>query len=123
MSVRSRLIKSFELAVFLFILFWGFAAAGSAQSVWQKMKQNVLQQQCQQGLQKACQALAQMNQKQGQQPPQTPGQQPGQAGQQGSNHGNHPAAGGDRDESGPIHPPQGTNVKETILAPLAPQAK
>jgi hypothetical protein len=42
------------------------AAPAKAQTVWQKLKQNVLQQQCQQGNRQACQTIA--KQKQGQQP-------------------------------------------------------
>jgi hypothetical protein len=124
MSVRKRLITPFEYALPLSLMLLGITSLGSAQSVWQKMKQNVLQQQCQQGLQKACQALAQLNQKQFPQPAQMPGQEPGSAGQQGgAGRGTPQRAGQDRDESGPIHPPQGTKVAETALAPLAPQAK
>ena len=91
-------------------------SSASGQSVWQKMKQNVLQQQCQQGLQKACQALAQLNQKPPAQQTQAPGQQPAQAGQQPSSHGSQPVNG---DQDGPVHPPNGTRVEETILAPLS----
>ena len=125
MSVHSRSIRFFARALPLSILLLGLASTGSAQSVWQKMKQNVLQQQCQQGLQKACQALSQINQKQSPQPSQVPGQQqPGQAGQQGSDRGRQQRGGGeDQKESGPIHPPSGTKVEETVMAPLAPGAK
>ena len=60
MSTRMRLVHSFGFALSTCFLIIGFAEEASAQSVWQKMKQNVLQQQCQQGIQKACQALAQL---------------------------------------------------------------
>jgi hypothetical protein len=123
MCARKRLIQNFSLALPLCALISGSCSDANAQSVWQKMKQQVLQQQCQQGLQKACQALSELNQKQSQQQPQTPGQQPGQAGQQGSDRRRQQREGHDRDESGPIHPPQGTKVEETALAPLAPQAR
>lgn len=125
MSTRMRLIHFFAFALSTCLLVIGFAEEASAQSVWQKMKQNVLQQQCQQGIQKACQALAQLNQKQPQQAPQVkpplqqPGQQPatrlpGREQQQVTSRG---------DESGPVHPPHGTKVEETVMAPLAPGAK
>ena len=124
MCVRKRSIQQFALALPFSLLVFAFAGDLSAQSVWQKMKQNVLQQQCQQGLQKACQALAQMNQKQGQQPQQQ-GQQPGQptppmpaSGRQQTTVNNDQL-----DSSGPIHPPHGTKVEETVMAPLAPGAK
>jgi len=123
MSVRNRRIRLFKYALPLLALLVAHTDAGCAQSVWQKMKQNVLQQQCQQGIQKACQALAQINQKQPQQPPKAPGQQPSPAGQQSPDRGRQPKAGEDRDESAPIHPPQGTKVVETPLAPLAQGAK
>src|SRR5579859_5274602 len=98
---RSTLRSIVALPICLLI----FAPAGrvSGQSVWQKMKQNVLQQQCQQGIQKACQALAQINQKQPQQQTPLPGQQPSQPGQQSSGQQTN----GDRDQGGPIHPPNG----------------
>jgi hypothetical protein len=121
MCIRKRLIHQFALALPLCLLLFASASGLYAQSVWQKMKQNVLQQQCQQGLQKACQALAQLNQKQGQQPQQQ-GQQPGQP--------TPPMPGPERqqtaqsdDQSGAIHPPHGTRVEETVMAPLAPGAK
>ena len=124
MCVRKRSIQQFALAFPFSVLVFASARDLSAQSVWQKMKQNVLQQQCQQGLQKACQALAQMNQKQGQQPQQQ-GQQPGQptppmpaSGRQQTTVNNDQL-----DSSGPIHPPHGTKVEETVMAPLAPGAK
>ena len=123
MFLRSRLIQLRKFALPLCVLVFGFAGMASAQSVWQKMKQNVLQQQCQQGLQKACQALAQINQKQSQQPTQTPAQQAGQPGQQSPNLGRQPQAGGAPDEAGPIHPPQGTKVEESVMAPLADGAR
>ena len=72
-------MQQVALVLPLFILIFGSAERTSAQSVWQKMKQNVLQQQCQQGLQKACQALAKMTQNQGQRPQQA--QPPSQSGQ------------------------------------------
>ena len=122
MSTRKLLIHHFAFAVPICLLIIGLAGEVSAQSVWQKMKQNVLQQQCQQGSQKACQALAQMNQKPSPQTSstQTPGPEPGQqpltgSRQQQTNH--------DRDESGPIRPPHGTKVDETVMAPLSPGAK
>ena len=118
MCARKRLSQQFALDLPLCFLMLGLCSDAPAQSVWQKMKQNVLQQQCQQGLQKACQALAQMNQKQGQpQQGQPQGQQPGQPTppMPGRGHGD--------DESGPIHPPHGTKVEETVMAPLAPGAK
>ena len=97
------------------------------------MKQNVLQQQCQQGIQKACQALAQLNQKPSQQTPQaqTPGQQsgqqpsqqPSQPGLQPTSSSRQPQANHGREESGSVHPPKGTQVQETVMAPLAPGAK
>jgi len=126
MHVRKLLVRLFEYALPLPILLFGLSVSCSAQSVWQKMKQNVLQQQCQQGLQKACQALEQMKQKQAQQP--QPGQErhgdeAGGSRQPLTDHGSQHQGGGNRDESGPIHPPQGTKVSETPLAPLAPQAK
>ena len=119
MSVRDRLISSWRFALPICVLAAGLPGSAPAQSVWQKMKENVLQQQCQQGLQKACQALAQMKQKQSQQPPQNPGQHPTQSGAQSS----QPQPSGEMSASGPIHPPAGTKVVETPLAPLAPQAK
>ena len=117
---RSTLLSIVALPICLLV----FAPAGrvSAQNVWQKMKQNVLQQQCQQGLQKACQALAQMNQKQTPQQAPEAGQQPAQAGQQPSGRIRQ-QAGGDGDQGGPIHPPNGTKVEETVLAPLSNGAK
>lgn len=126
MCARKRLSQKFALALSLFVLVFGSASEVYAQSVWQKMKQNVLQQQCQQGLQKACQALAELKQKQSQQPTPAPGQQsgqqPAQPGLQPPGRGGQQANDG-RDEGGPIHPPQGTKVEETVLAPLATQAK
>jgi hypothetical protein len=129
MFARNCLITVFKYALPLSILLPGFTAVSSAQSVWQKMKQNVLQQQCQQGLQKACQALEQMKQKQpqqSQQPQQGPerqGDESGRSGQPPSDRGGQHQGGQERDESGPIHPPQGTKVVETLLAPVAPQAR
>jgi uncharacterized paraquat-inducible protein A len=58
MSGRKSLSQQFALALPFCVLTFGTCSDAPAQSVWQKMKQNVLQQQCQQGLQKACQALA-----------------------------------------------------------------
>jgi len=125
MCARKRLSQKFALALPVCVVILGICSDASAQSVWQKMKQNVLQQQCQQGLKKACQALAELNQKIGQQPQQgqqgsqQQGQQPGQPtppmqGHQEADHGN---------ESGPIHAPHGTKVEETVLAPLSNGAK
>ncbi|MBS1801848.1 MAG: hypothetical protein JST28_00695 [Acidobacteria bacterium] len=122
MSARNCVIKLFENALPLFVLMFGFTITASGQSVWQKMKQNVLQQQCQQGLQKACQALAQLNQKQQQQAPQTPGQQPGQPGQR-PGHERQTRGGEVQDDTGAIHPPNGTKVGETVMAPLAQGAR
>ena len=123
MSTRRRFLYSFGFAFSICVLIAGQVEAG-AQSVWQKMKQNVLQQQCQQGFQKACQALAQLNQKQPQQVPQgkPPVQQPGQPAQAlpGREQQQANARG---DDSGPVHPPHGTKVEETVMAPLAPGAK
>ncbi len=119
MSTRERSIRPFRIFFFICLLMIGIPGEVFAQSVWQKMKQNVLQQQCQQGIQKACQALAEITQKQSQQAPQatTPGQQQGQHPQtRSSQQSNH-------DESGPIHPPNGTKVEETVLAPLSSGAK
>jgi hypothetical protein len=122
MCVRKRSIQKFALALPLSLL--AFAGDLSAQSVWQKMKQDVLQQQCQQGFQKACQALAQMTQKQGQQPQQQsqPSQQPGQPTPPMPGRG-HQQIGQADDQSGAIRPPRGTRVEETVMAPLAPGAK
>ena len=122
MFVRKRLkLQPFPFALPICTLIAGLCNDASGQSVWQKMKQNVLQQQCQQGIQKACQALAQMNQKQPQSPQSTQ-QQPSQLGQQAAGRGNQ-QAGRDRDDGGPVHPPSGTKVEETILAPLSNGAK
>ncbi|HXS74592.1 MAG TPA: hypothetical protein VN753_00335 [Terracidiphilus sp.] len=126
MTARKCLIQQIGFALPLCILVSGTAVTASGQSVWQKMKQNVLQQQCQQGLQKACQALADMRrQKQGQQTSPQAQPTPQQPGRQAS-----PSAGpSEREESrgnaesGPVRPPNGTRVEETVLAPLAPQAK
>lgn len=125
MSTRERSIYRFGFGIFICLSSMLLPDGASAQSVWQKMKQNVLQQQCQQGIQKACQALAQLNQKQSPQAPQSqaPGQQPGQSGQQRSSPGNQQHPNHDRDESGPIHPPNGTKVEETVMAPLSNGAK
>ncbi len=120
MCVRKCSLQRFALALPLCLLMFGSAHDTSAQSAWQKMKQSVLQQQCQQGLQKACQAIAQMNQKQGQQPPQ--GQEPGQPTPPMPGRARQETGQGD-DQSGTIHPPHGTKVEETIMAPLAPGAK
>ncbi len=123
MCTRKRLNLHFALVLPLYVLIFGICGVDApAQSVWQKMKQNVLQQQCQQGLQKACQALAQINQKPPQQQAPVPGQQPAQTGQQSSGRINQQAI-GDRDQSGPVHPPNGTKVEETVLAPLSNGAK
>lgn len=124
MSDAKRFTLQSIVALPICLLIFAPADKVSAQSVWQKMKQNVLQQQCQQGIQKACQALAQINQKQPQQQPQVPlpGQQPAQAGQQSSGR-NSPQANDDRDQGGPIHPPDGTKVEETVLAPLSSGAQ
>ncbi|WP_162601081.1 PD40 domain-containing protein [Occallatibacter savannae] len=119
----------FALALPLCLLISGFAGTVHAQSVWQKMKQQVLQQQCQQGLQKACQALAKITQNPGQQPApqQTQGQQPGQPAppMPGRQPRQDVAQAADQSgrESGPIRPPNGTKVEETVLAPLAPGAR
>jgi len=126
MCIRKRLIHQFALALPLCLLPFASSSGLYAQSVWQKMKQNVLQQQCQQGLQKACQALAQMTQKQGQQP--QPGEQPTQGQQPGQPTPPMPGRGRQQpgpadDQSGPIHPPHGTKVEETVVAPLAQGAK
>ena len=122
MSARKCFIPLSIVALPFCLLVFGSAGKTSAQSVWQKMKQNVLQQQCQQGLQKACQALEQMKQKQQGQQGQQQGQQSGQPAPLSPPHGGPQASPGP-DESGPIHPPQGTRVVETPLAPLAPGAK
>lgn len=117
MSARNLLIQQFRFALPLCLLIFGVSSNLSAQSVWQKMKQDVLRQQCQQGLQKACQALA------NQQPPQQappPGQQAAQPGQQPSGRSSEQTS---RDQGGPIHPPNGTRVEETVLAPLSNGAK
>jgi Tol biopolymer transport system component len=118
MCARKRLIQNFALALPLCLLVSGSTGLVSAQNVWQKMKQEVLQQQCQQGLQKACQALAQLNQKQTQPTPPAPGQQPAQPSMSPSGRGSQLAS-RDRDEGGPVHPPSGTKVEETVLAPLS----
>ena len=127
MSTRQRSSRQSGVVIFICLLTIVPAAEVSAQSVWQKVKQNVLQQQCQQGIQKACQALTQLNQKPSQAPQtQNPGQQQGQQGQQGqqpSSRGNQQHPSHDRDESGPIHPPNGTRVEETVMAPLSNGAR
>lgn len=83
----------------------GLCLTASAQtkkaSVWDKIKQAAQQGQ-QQGQQQP--------QQPGQQPQQQPGQKPPKPGQQ------HPASAGN--DSGPIHPPAGTKITETMLAPL-----
>ena len=109
MSTRRRLLYSFGFALSTCVLIAGQPEAG-AQSVWQKMKQNVLQQQCQQGFQKACQALAQLNQKQPQQVPQgkPPVQQSGQPAPRLPGHEQQADSRGD--DSGPVRPPHGTKV-------------
>ncbi len=124
MCARKRLNLQFALALPLCVLIFGNCRDAPAQSVWQKMKQNVLQQECQQGMQKACQALAQQNQKQTQQPQQAPapGQQPAQPGLQPSARGGQQAS-RDRDDGGPVHPPNGTKIEETVLAPLSNGAR
>lgn len=128
MSTCKRLIRSLGFSMSICFLIIGLTGKADAQSVWQKMKQNVLQQQCQQGIQKACQALAQLNQKARQQPQQgqpqgqQQGQQPGQPTPPMPGRGRQEVGRGD-DESGPIHPPHGTKVEETVLAPLAPGAR
>jgi hypothetical protein len=121
MCARKRLNVQFALALPLCVLMFGICSDAPAQSVWQKMKQNVLQQQCQQGLQKACQVLAQQNQKQPQQAP-APGQQPAQPGVQPSVR-NSQQANRVRDDGGPVHPPNGTKIEETVLAPVSTGAK
>ena len=99
----------------------------AAQSTWTKMKIQFLQQACKGGDENACQQLAKLNQKQSQQnpPAQTPGVQPGQTnrpGQQPSSRGGQEQTNHDR-ESGPILPPHGTKVEETVMAPLVDGAK
>jgi hypothetical protein len=121
MCARKRLNVQFALALPLCVLMFGICSDAPAQNVWQKMKQNVLQQQCQQGLQKACQVLAQQNQKQPQQAP-APGQQPAQPGVQPSVR-NSQQANRVRDDGGPVHPPNGTKIEETVLAPVSTGAK
>ena len=76
MSARKRFIQQFQFVLPLCLLIFGSA---SAQSVWQKIKQDVLQQHCQQGFQKACQSLAQLKQKEAEQGAQQPGQPPTQS--------------------------------------------
>lgn len=59
----------------MFVMMTGLTTSpATAQSAWQKFKQNVLQQECRQGNQRACQTLA--KQKQGQQSPQSQATQP-----------------------------------------------
>ena len=124
MCARKRLIQKFALALLFCSVMFGMCSHAQAQSVWQKMKQQVLQQQCQQGLQKACQALAKIPQQQGQQPQQgqPAGQQPGQPTPPMAGSGHQEGSRGG-DESGPVHPPHGTKVEETVMAPLAQGAK
>jgi len=64
--MRRLVSKTLFSIIMLALVDAAMTAPATAQSVWQKMKQNVLQQQCQEGNQKACQAIA--KQKQGQQP-------------------------------------------------------
>lgn len=125
MSSRKQPIQLFGLALFACLLSGALAEEAAAQSTWQKMKMNILQQQCQQGLQKACQGLADMKQKLSQQnsATQPPVQQPGQAGLQPQNSGAPQQVGHGGDQSGAIHPPNGTKVEETIMAPLSNGAK
>ena len=128
MCARKRLSRQFVLVLPLCVVMFGICNFASGQSVWQKMKQQVLQQQCQQGLQKACQALAKMTQNPGQQPqqPQTQGQQPGQPTPPMPGRQQRPDVALVEDslghESGPVRPPNGTKVEETVLAPLATRA-
>ena len=116
--MRHKLSKAPCWSVTVAIAVVSVGQAG-AQTVWQKMKQNVLQQECQQGNQQACQSLAKMKQAPQTAPQKQPSGQPALqtpgAGPQQTTHG--------PDGSGPIHPPDGTKVEETVLAPLAPGAK
>lgn len=98
----------------------------NAQSAWTKMKIQVLQQACRGGDQNSCQQLAKLTQKASQTQPGTQGQPQGaQLGQpqSGLASGGQPQPGQFHDESGPIHPPHGTKVEETVMAPLAQGAK
>ena len=121
MPIRNRSIQFLGFAVYACILVVGCPKDASAQSAWQKMKIQFLQQACKGGDQKSCQQLAKLTQNHPQSPQQTqapgmqPGQQPSSSGQQ--------QASPESVTSGPIHPPHGIKVEETVLAPLAPQAK
>lgn len=82
-----------------------------AQSLWQQLKEQA---------KKTKEQMKQAAHPQ-QAPQQTP--QPGQPNPQTPGRGGAQAATAGRDISGPIHPPQGTKVEETVLAPLADGAK
>lgn len=120
MSIRRPSFQLLQSAVLMFLSMGMLAGAASAQSTWQKMKMQFLQQACKGGDQNACQQFAKMNQKFSQPAPQAqaPGQQPGQTRSQPSSRNPLPQANPVSEALGPIHPPQGTKVEETVLAPL-----
>jgi hypothetical protein len=125
MSARRQSIQQSRFVLTVLLLFGMLTGDASAQSAWQKMKIQFLQQACKGGDQKSCQQLAKVTQKIPQQAPQSqaPGMQPGQPGQQPSTSGGQQQANPESNPSGPIHPPAGTKVEQTVMAPLAPGAK